>query len=51
MDKFDEDVIETKWKEFRKNYINYKYQYSISFSKKLAYEDNKEKFNNIDDKK
>ena len=49
--KFDEDVIEIKWKEFRKNYINYKYQYSISFIKKLAYEDNKEKFNNIDDEK
>lgn len=50
-EKFDTDVINTHWKQFKKNYMNYKYQYSISFIKKIAYQDNKEKFNNIDNEK
>lgn len=50
-EKFDIDVINTYWKQFKKNYMNYKYQYSISFIKKIALLDNKEQFNSIDNEK
>ena len=46
-EKYDEEVIKQKWREFERNYSDDKYKYNLVFIKKIACEDNIERYKKV----